>query len=112
MLQYVYILLCTTFSISFDGNGSDDTGLKLLTPFLFPVLGIRVTLAIFQLFGISDLAKDKLKSSVILSVTHKKASLNISEDMLSTQETSYERSFENGQEKLVISPLFKHLTIA
>ena len=49
-------------------------------------MGIGVTLAIFQLFGISDLVKDKLKRSVIFSGILKKASLSFSDDKLLTQD--------------------------
>ena len=47
-VHVTYILLCTIFSKCLHRKGSRDIGLKLLTDFRFPDLGIGVTFEIFQ----------------------------------------------------------------
>ena len=60
--------MCIIFSKIFPGSGSKEIGLKLPTLFLFPVLGVGITVAFFHAFGKIKELIDKFKIAVRIVV--------------------------------------------
>ena len=58
--DYIVSLICANLSANFTGNGSSDTGLRLVT-----ALDNRITLAIFQMHGQIIQENDRLYRWVI-----------------------------------------------